>query len=247
MTHTNETPALATNPKIVLFTDWDGTVTLEDSNDYITEHLGFGDKRRKEINDEILVGAKSFRDGFREMLESIDAPFEDCVELLKKEIKLDPGFKDFYVWAKENNVPIVILSGGMRPIIESLLSKLVGEQALDEIQIVSNDVRIHSNGKWEIVYHDDSSFGHDKSLAIRPYASIPKEERPILFYAGDGVSDLSAAAETDLLFAKHGRDLIKYCKTENIPYTEFQSYSDIHKGIQSIYEGKKTLAQLKEN
>jgi 2-hydroxy-3-keto-5-methylthiopentenyl-1-phosphate phosphatase len=32
-----------------------------------------------------------------------------------------------------------------------------------------------------------------------------------MFYAGDGVSDLSAAKETDLLFAKkgHGKSFIK--------------------------------------
>lgn len=51
-------------------------------------------------------------------------------------------------------------------------------------------------------------FGHDKSLTIRPYAEYYKQhpaERPTMFYAGDGVSDLSAARETDLLFAKKGR------------------------------------------
>ena len=31
---------------------------------------------------------------------------------------------------------------------------------------------------------------------------MPESERPVMFYAGDGVSDLSAAKETDLLFAK---------------------------------------------
>ena len=53
----------------------------------------------------------------------------------------------------------------------------------------------------------NSHFGHDKSLEIRPYAKLPEEVRPTMFYAGDGVSDLSAAKETDLLFAKkgHGR------------------------------------------
>lgn len=54
----------------------------------------------------------------------------------------------------------------------------------------------------------DSHFGHDKSLTIRPYseaiAKMPENDRPTLFYAGDGVSDLSAAKETDLLFAKKG-------------------------------------------
>ena len=49
-----------------------------------------------------------------------------------------------------------------------------------------------------------SGFGHDKSLTLRPYAQLPADKRPTLFYAGDGVSDLSAARETDLLFAKKG-------------------------------------------
>ena len=64
--------------------------------------------------------------------------------------------------------------------------------------------------------------GHDKSLAIKPFASLPKEARPKLFYCGDGVSDLSAAKETDLLFAKQGRDLVKYCLRENVDFTLFQ-------------------------
>ena len=53
----------------------------------------------------------------------------------------------------------------------------------------------------------NSHFGHDKSLEIRPYAALPESERPTMFYAGDGVSDLSAAKETDLLFAKKGHGM----------------------------------------
>jgi 2-hydroxy-3-keto-5-methylthiopentenyl-1-phosphate phosphatase len=49
-----------------------------------------------------------------------------------------------------------------------------------------------------------SHFGHDKSIEIRQYSKLPDSQRPIMFYAGDGVSDLSAAKETDLLFAKKG-------------------------------------------
>jgi len=57
-------------------------------------------------------------------------------------------------------------------------------------------------GLWLML---SSHFGHDKSLEIRPYAELPDNERPTMFYAGDGVSDLSAAKETDLLFAKKGQ------------------------------------------
>lgn len=55
-----------------------------------------------------------------------------------------------------------------------------------------------------------SHFGHDKSLEIAPYHALPDSERPVMFYAGDGVSDLSAAKETDLLFAKKGHGMFPY-------------------------------------
>lgn len=52
-----------------------------------------------------------------------------------------------------------------------------------------------------------SDFGHDKSIDIKPYAQLPDSIRPTLLYAGDGISDLCAAAETDLLFARAGKGM----------------------------------------
>ncbi|WPK24702.1 hypothetical protein PUMCH_001985 [Australozyma saopauloensis] len=236
----------------IVFTDWDGTVTLQDSNDYLTENLGFGRPRRLEINDEILNGEKSFKDGFSEMLRSIPTPFPECIDYLLKHVNLDPGFKEFYTWCKSKNIPVIVVSSGMTPIIRALLANLVGEDVVEDIEIISNSVNIdEETGKWEIVYKDpDTGFGHDKSKSIREYLSkkgYTAENMPALFYCGDGVSDLSAAKETDLLFAKHGRDLITYCKRENIPYTEFEDFADIFSKTKSIIEDGKQIADYIEN
>ena len=106
-----------------------------------------------------------------------------------------------------------------------------------------------------------SGHGHDKSLTIRPYAQLPSEQRPVLFYAGDGVSDLSAAAETDLLFAKKGHgasaaftavsnppadtaaDLIGYCVQRDIPFTVFEDWSSILEQVKEIVEGRTTVQE----
>jgi 2,3-diketo-5-methylthio-1-phosphopentane phosphatase len=144
------------------------------------------------------------------MLSSVGSkmPFEECKKLLVENIKLDPGFKPFYEWCQANDIPVIILSSGMKPLILALLEHFLGPSA-DTIQIIANDVNIKPDGTWEIVYHDDSHFGHDKSLDIKPYKQarekLPREKWPTFFYCGDGVSDLSAARETDLLFAKAGR------------------------------------------
>lgn len=207
----NDTPALATNPKFIFFTDFDGTITTADSNDFMIDNLGFGKEKREVDNCEVLAGRANFRDMFYAMLDSVKTPFDECLQLLRENIKLDPGFKEFYNWSQENNVPIVILSGGMEPVIRMLLDEMLGPDW--NMQIVSNDVApsaegrsINEEGGWKIVFHDNSIHGHDKSIEIRKYSSLPS--RPAMFYAGDGVSDLSAAKETDLLFAKEGKGIL---------------------------------------
>jgi 2-hydroxy-3-keto-5-methylthiopentenyl-1-phosphate phosphatase len=108
-----------------------------------------------------------------------------------------------------------------------------------------------------------SHFGHDKSLEIKPYAALPDGERPILLYAGDGVSDLSAAAETNLLFAKEGKgnhrttvlfnwrlktdnylDLVTFCQRRGMPYTTFRDWSTILSTSQDILAGKKSPSEV---
>lgn len=83
-----------------------------------------------------------------------------------------------------------------------------------------------------------TDFGHDKSRAIKPYAALPADHRPILVYCGDGVSDISAARETDLLFAKKGRDLVTHCLQENVPFYPFDVRASIlpHLSLASSYD-----------
>ncbi|PVH79758.1 hypothetical protein DL98DRAFT_460519 [Cadophora sp. DSE1049] len=240
-------PILRTNPRFIFFTDFDGTITQQDSNDFMIEQFGVGPARRKLVFDDILFGRRTFRDGFEELLDGVKLPWEKCIAALLENITLDEGFREFYTFAHANNIPVVVLSGGMEPIIRALLSHLLGEYEASKLPILSNDVvarpgkSLADEGGWKIIYRDDSSFGHDKSLAIRPYAALPDGERPILFYAGDGVSDLSAAKETDLLFAKAGKDLVTYCEKENVPYTTFQDFSEILATVKDIVAEKTSV------
>lgn len=239
--------------KAVIFTDFDGTVTVQDSNDYLTDNYGFGKEKRLKIFEGVLDGSKTFRSAFWDMLESIPKPLPECIEILEKHIDLDPGFKTTFEWAQENDVPVVVVSSGMTPIIKHLLTSLVGKDSIHKIDIISNEVKIDKDDKWSIVYRDDSSFGHDKSKSIDAHkakyeASLKEgEERPCYFYCGDGVSDLSAAKECDLLFAKKGKDLIKYCDKQNVPYHEFDSFKDILRSMKQVLAGEKTVKELMDN
>lgn len=154
-------PALRTHPKFIFFTDFDGTVTQQDSNDFMTDNIGYGAALRKQGNQDVLFGRRPFRESFQEMMDSIDTPYDQCIELLKSNITLDPYFEQFFHWARSINMPIVVLSGGMQPIIRALLGKLLGDGEVKDLQIVSNDVAprpgksINEAGGWQIVFHDD--------------------------------------------------------------------------------------------
>jgi 2,3-diketo-5-methylthio-1-phosphopentane phosphatase len=153
-------PAMKTNPRFIFFTDFDGTITQADSNDFLTDNLGYGQKLRKQGNQDVLDGKISFRDSFQGMMDSVKTPYDQCINTLLQNIKLDPHFKEFYDWSRQNNVPIVVLSSGMVPIIRALLVHLVGKE-VEDIQIVSNNVvprngkNINEEGGWKIVFHDD--------------------------------------------------------------------------------------------
>jgi 2-hydroxy-3-keto-5-methylthiopentenyl-1-phosphate phosphatase len=83
-----------------------------------------------------------------------------------------------------------------------------------------------------------------------------------MFYAGDGVSDLSAAKETDLLFAKAGKgassfqygdltlcanscetDLVTWCELEKVPFVTFNDWTSISQTVKDIVAGKITVQE----
>ncbi|KAI6103176.1 HAD-like domain-containing protein [Pisolithus croceorrhizus] len=271
-------PPVHSDKQFVVLSDWDGTITNYDSNDYMTDNLGYGKEKRREGNLDILSGKTTFRDEFRRMLESVSVnghTLDECKEVLKQsasfsacplsppamgkqrrftveplptthglsDIKLDPGFRDFYRYCKSEDIPVVIVSSGMEPIIRAVLSALVTPEEAAEIDIISNDVDVHVDGTWSIKYrHPTSGYGHDKSQAILPYRTLPRP--PMLFFFGDGVSDMSAARHADVLFVKQKNDgendLAAYCKREGIPHILFSDFGAALKTVRAIVEGSKT-------
>lgn len=235
-------PPLFTDAKFVVLTDWDGTITTQDSNDYLTDNLGFGLAQRRQGNLDILAGRTCFRDGFRLMLESITAnghSYDDCKRALRENIRLDPGFGGFHAWCVEHGIPVVIVSSGMEPTIRAVLPP-----AQQDIPIISNGVVDNGGTDWRIQFrHPDSPFGHDKSHAILPYTRLPPHQRPTTIFFGDGVSDMSAARHADLLFVKlkgegGENDLREYCIKEGIPHRVFSEFGEVVPFFERLVAGE---------
>ncbi|AAS50343.2 AAL023Wp [Eremothecium gossypii ATCC 10895] len=232
--------------KAVIFSDFDGTITWQDSNDFLADQYGLGQAARRRLFEGVIEGTTSFRDGFLQMLESIRLPFDQCVSKVREHVQLDPGFKDMYEWTRREGVPLVVISSGMRPLIEALLEQLLGHEALQQIEVIANEVDVRQDGTWCIRYRDESEHGHDKSRSIAACKQRWQhlEPAPVYFYCGDGISDLSAAKECDLLFAKSGKDLISFCKKQDVPFREFNTFDDVLSAVKRVVAGEASVTEL---
>ncbi|KAL5341454.1 2,3-diketo-5-methylthio-1-phosphopentane phosphatase [Aspergillus crustosus] len=228
-----------TTRKIVCFSDFDGTIFMQDTGHVLFDNLGCGEERRRILDEQIKSGERSFREVSEEMWGSLRVPFEDGFELMQKELEIDPGFHDFHLFCLANGVDFNVISAGLKPILRKVLDTFLGEAEAASIEIVANDAQIKDDGsEWKPIWRHDTQLGHDKALSIKEGRALAAEEDggeiPLIVFIGDGVSDLPAAREADVLFARRGLRLEEYCIENKIPYFGFDSFSDIRKQVEAL-------------
>ena len=125
----------------------------------------------------------------------------------------------------------------------------MGEEESQRIQIVANEMEFEGDnsnegqnsteGRWKPVWRHDTELGHDKALSIteaRAEAALECDDGtiPLIVFIGDGVSDLPAAREADVLFARRGLRLEEYCIENKIPYLGFDTFADVKREVEKI-------------
>ncbi|KAI0386809.1 HAD-like protein [Hypomontagnella monticulosa] len=228
--------------KIICFSDFDGTIFMQDTGHVLFDNHGCGSKRREILDEQIKTGERSFRDVSEEMWGSLNVPFDDGFEVMEKTLEIDPDFQSFHRFCLANNIPFNVISAGLKPILRRVLDTFLGEEASSHIDIVANEASISADGsEWKPIWRHDTELGHDKALSIteaRKEAELACEDGsiPLIVFIGDGVSDLPAAREADVLFARRGLRLEEYCQEHNIPYIPFDTFADIQREITRIME-----------
>lgn len=222
--------------------DFDGTIFMQDTGHVLFDSYGCGEERRQILDEQIKTGERSFRDVSEEMWGSLRVPFEDGFAVMEKTLEIDPDFQKFHRFCIDNNIPFNVISAGLKPVLRKVLDKFLGEEESKRIQIVANEAEISEDGSlWKPVWRHDTELGHDKALSIteaRELAQLECEDGtiPLIVFIGDGVSDLPAARQADVLFARRGLRLEEYCVEHKIPYIPFDTFADIQKEVEKIAE-----------
>lgn len=215
---------------------------MQDTGHVLFDAHGCGEERRHILDEQIKTGERSFRDVSEEMWGSLRVPFEDGFSIMEKTLEIDPDFEKFHRFCIDNNIPFNVISAGLKPVLRRVLDKFLGEEDSKRIEIVANDAEINEDGsQWKPVWRHDTELGHDKALSIteaREEAQLECEDGtiPLIVFIGDGVSDLPAARQADVLFARRGLRLEEYCIEHKIAYVPFDTFADIQKEVEKIAE-----------
>ncbi|NOU72023.1 2-hydroxy-3-keto-5-methylthiopentenyl-1-phosphate phosphatase [Paenibacillus sp. LMG 31458] len=211
----------------IIFCDFDGTITVNDNIVAIMKH--FNPAGWEAIVEQILDKTISIRQGVGEMFALLPTSRKDeIVEYAINNAVIRDGFKEFVDYCKEQNIKLLITSGGIDFFIYPLLKPF----AIPSEHIYCNASTFEGNA-IEILWpnhcdeHCKTDCGMCKTSIIRSY-DANQYERIII---GDSITDFEGAKLVDTIFARS--HLIDMCKQLDYPYHSFETFFDIMKQLEA--------------
>ena len=108
------------------------------------------------------------------------------------------------------------MSAGIKDVIERLLAPF----GLDHVKLLANPLEIIDH-RWTLRFLDDTPWGHDKAAAL----VRARREGFATAFLGDGLSDLRAANQADLVFARSR--LANLCRQKQLPFFPLEGFSTV--------------------
>jgi 2,3-diketo-5-methylthio-1-phosphopentane phosphatase len=207
--------------KLIVFSDFDGSFVEKDIGHRLYTHFS----GRKNLS--LVDRWKQMKISSRECILKEAALIENItlkqLHSFLDQFRLRPGAKELYRELKAKNVPFFLVSDGFDLYIDYILKK----HGLNDIEVFCNGGKI-DNGRLAIEFpyenYDCRRCGNCKGARIRDTRNNIAENRQIAFI-GDGLSDICAAPEADLIFARG--DFLAYCRREGLKPVEYKNFFDI--------------------
>ncbi|MBI3333095.1 MAG: HAD-IB family phosphatase [Candidatus Omnitrophica bacterium] len=210
-------------PQLLIACDFDGTVTRQDT---LVEILNrFGSPRWREIQERVVSGELSIREGLEAEMRTVKASSEELRSLLRDRVEVDPAFHAFLKRVRAHGIPLVCLSGGFDLCLETVLTQV----GLGTLPFLANRL-VRNNGSWHVQFPYPSSTcsacGHCKGDPIRTWNG--QGYRTV--FAGNGVTDRCAARLAGLTFAKD--ELLAWSRAQGVEAVGFSTFADVQRELE---------------
>ncbi len=203
------------NPSRVVFCDFDGTITSQDT--FVTMLEKFTPEAAAQFLPAIFRREITLKQGIHRTLGSIQTVhYAEIIEFISHQ-PIRPGLKEFLDFLNDAEVPFIVLSGGLTDMVRAVLERqeLIGSvRAIHAGEVALTGDFLQAYSKIE----SDTEFVA-KAKVMEKY---PAQEKIAI---GDSVTDINMSLAADLVFA---RDRLKqYLDTENKPYLPWQDFWEI--------------------
>ncbi|WP_313892763.1 2-hydroxy-3-keto-5-methylthiopentenyl-1-phosphate phosphatase [Psychrobacillus sp.] len=207
--------------KLVIFCDFDGTITNKDN--IISLMKEFAPPEYLPIKENILSQKQSIRDGVKEMFALLPVSLKDQItSFLLEQAQIRDGFAEFVSYTKERNIPLYIVSGGIDFFIHPILEPFgpFADVYCNESDFSGDNIHIHfPHGCDELC--TSKGCGCCKPSIIRQLL----DDNALSVVIGDSITDLEAAKLADVVIARDF--LIEKCEELHIRYEPFKSFHDV--------------------
>ncbi len=214
----------------IIFCDFDGTITATETFVGILKH--FAPEVSARVMPEIYAMRLTLREGVRQMLESIPSDCYPEILAYAQTAPIRPGLEELLDFLDKLGVPFIIVSGGLRDMVEIVLSRAgkSGESLLGRVAGIYA-VDIDTSGEFLQVL---SEFEGDTELVskVKVMAQHPADEQ---IGIGDSVTDLNMALSTSIVFARDR--LSQYLDERHHPYIPWNDFFDIRQQLSQRWMG----------
>ncbi len=217
---------------LIIFSDFDGTITQQDVTDRILEELAH--PLWREVEDEWVRGLIGSRECLERQMALVDASPEELNEVIDA-IPLDPAFASFYQFVEREKIPFYVVSDGFDYVVSRILKRAgVGGELENGRHLYASHLEISGRRLAASFPHSDCEHGCAtcKATVIKRL----RRERSRVVFIGDGFSDRFAVEEADVVFAK--KQLLGYCRRRNIACRAFETFADVQAKLGSAAAGR---------
>jgi 2-hydroxy-3-keto-5-methylthiopentenyl-1-phosphate phosphatase len=199
--------------KRIVFCDFDGTITVDET--FVAVLRKFAPVLSAKLLPEMYAKRLTLREGVKEILQSIpSASYPEILEFTKPQL-IRPGFIELLDFLEFQGVSLIVISGGLRGMVEVVLDRIV--HRIEKIYAVDVDI---SSAYLKV----NSEYEGDTEL-IAKVQVMDRYSADEKIAIGDSITDLNMGLQASIVFARS--PLAQYLDEHQKPYIPWNDFFQI--------------------
>jgi len=216
--------------RLAVLSDFDGTITLNDTFENVLARFGKGDWRT--VDDQHVRGEITLEECVRRQGAMVQVPRSQILSYLDRVTEFRPNFDKLIEFCTTNHFPLVIVSAGLDFVIKHFLTR---EKFQDKVELFAASAKCTRTGiRFEWPKLKDNRSINLKDDMVRYY----KQRADTVTYVGDGRWDLHALRNADRRFVIRNSKLAELCKEQEIQATTIADFQEVVTSFQKDTLGR---------